>query len=159
MVRRFFSGSHRVIRSPVFKWEQSDDRVVMAGPGLRLAFARFGERWTHRLELSGEDESEIASAVESDLERDSPGRVVSPVYQEIHRHERALEPGLCLLLTGRLFQHHFSAAVDLRIDPIGPRVSSSISTSQTVVVLRWKAWPRPTRFDSTAAHWPTPGHR
>jgi hypothetical protein len=109
-----------VIRSPVLTWEESDDRVVMSGPGLRFAFARLGDRWTHRLERPGEGESVIGCAVESDLERDSPARVVSPVYQEIHRHERAREPGLCLLLTGRLFQHHFSAAVDLRIEPDRP---------------------------------------
>jgi len=92
----------------------------MSGPGLRLALARIGDRWTHRLEHPGEDEIEVARAVESDIERDSAVGVVSPVYQEIQRHERALEPGLCLLATGRLFQHHFSAAVSLRIDPDRP---------------------------------------
>jgi hypothetical protein len=116
----FCSGSHPVITNPVLSWEESDDRAVMSGPGLRLAFARLGDSWTHRLELPGANDREIACAVESDLERDSPARIVSPVYQEIHRHERALAPGLCLLLTGRLFQHHFSAAVSLRIDPDRP---------------------------------------
>jgi hypothetical protein len=113
----FFSGSHRGNTSPGLTWEETDDRAVMSGPGLRLTLARFGDRWTHRLGRPGEDEKDIACAVESDLERDSPARVVSPVYQEIHRHERPEAPGLCLLLTGRLFQHHFSAAVNLRIGP------------------------------------------
>jgi hypothetical protein len=109
-----------VIGSPVLSWDESDDRAVMSGPGLRLAFARVGDRWTHRLELPGEDEIEVARAVESDPERDSAARVVSPVYQEIQRHERAENPGLCLVSTGRLFQHHFSAALSLRIDPDRP---------------------------------------
>jgi hypothetical protein len=48
--------------------------------------------------------------------------VVSPVYQEIHRHEIATDPigSLCVLLTGRLHQHHFSAAVHLFHDPNDP---------------------------------------
>jgi hypothetical protein len=38
------------------------------------------------------------------------------VYQELQRHGLAGGEGLCLLLTGRSFQHHFSAAVSLGID-------------------------------------------
>jgi hypothetical protein len=97
-------------------WEESDDRAVMSGPGLRLVFARTGDRWTHRLELSGDSATGVACALESDPERDKAERVKSPLYQELHRHERASGPGLCVLLTGRLFQHHFSASVSMRLD-------------------------------------------
>ena len=116
----FFLGIDHVSTSEVFSWEESQDRAVMSGPGLRLAFARLIDRWTHCLELPALDEVKVACAVESELERDSAARVVSPVYQEIHRHERVPNPDLCLLATGRLFQHHFSAAVSLRIDADRP---------------------------------------
>src|SRR5438874_2486603 len=92
----------------------------MSGPGLRLAFARMGDRWTHLLELAHGAGIEVARAVETQPDRDDAARVVSPLYQELHRHERAGAPGLCLLLTGRLFHHHFAAAVDFRGDPAQP---------------------------------------
>ena len=43
---------------------------------------------------------------------------MSPVYQELHRHTFAGDDdrGVCLLLTGRLFHHHFSAAVTVSAD-------------------------------------------
>jgi hypothetical protein len=45
------------------------------------------------------------------------------VYQELQRHEFAGDQfrGVCVLLTGHLFQHHFSAAVSLFRDPADPR--------------------------------------
>jgi hypothetical protein len=98
------------VSKPDFFWTESDDRAVMAGPGLLVTFARTGGRWTHRLEF---DETEFVMAVESDPERDDATRVVSPVYQEIQQHERTDAPGLCALLTGQLAQHHFSAAMSL----------------------------------------------
>jgi hypothetical protein len=103
-----------VITSPDLSWEESHDRAVMSGPGLRLAFARMNDRWTHGLELPASDDADVAGAIESDPERDSAAWVTSPVYQELHRHDRAPDPGLWVLVTGRLFQHHFSAAVSLR---------------------------------------------
>ena len=42
------------------------------------------------------------------------------MYQEIHRHDSDANSSLCLLLTGTFFQHHFSAAVTLGIDPERP---------------------------------------
>jgi hypothetical protein len=97
-----------------FAWESSDDRTIISGPGLRIVFTRVIDRWTHSLQLAGEEGYEIARAVETDPDRESDLRIVSPVYQEIHRHDLGLEQTLCALLTGRLFQHHFSAAVSLR---------------------------------------------
>ena len=61
--------------------------------------------------------------MESQPERDDPTRIVSPVYQELQRHESAGDQtgGVCLLLTGQFFQHHFSAAFSLFRDPDSPR--------------------------------------
>jgi hypothetical protein len=107
-----------------FTWEQTGDHVVIRGLGTRITFDRIGDRWTHHLAFgdksSGDHElTDLVVAVEGDTERDDPARVVSPVYQEIHRHEFAGDQlrGVCLLLTGRSFQHHFSAAASLFRDP------------------------------------------
>jgi hypothetical protein len=103
-----------------FSWQQDHDRAILAGPGIRLAFARTRDRWTHRLEIDdGGDGIAIAWAIESEPD-DSASRIISPVYQEHQRHERTAQPSLCLLLTGRLFHHHFSAAVSLRGVPEPP---------------------------------------
>jgi hypothetical protein len=106
-----------------FTWEEeTHDRRVIRGAGGRLTFARQGDRWTHHLACGGYLTEagnyvlpDLISAVETDPERGDPACVVSPVYQEIHRHELAGDPagGLCVLLTGHLHQHHFSAAVRL----------------------------------------------
>jgi hypothetical protein len=57
------------------------------------------------------------------LQSDSPENVVSPVYQEAHRHDFAGDQirGACLLLTGHMFDHHFSAALALTREPTSPR--------------------------------------
>jgi hypothetical protein len=101
-------------------WQEGDDRAVLSGLGLRLVFARVGDRWTHSLELSQGSSIALTQALESDPERDDARRVLSPLYQDIHRHEPAKGSGLCLLLTGRSFPHHFSAVVSLRGDPRQP---------------------------------------
>lgn len=100
--------------SAQIRFAESDERIVVTGAGLAVAFTRAVDRWTHRLATTGDEPLEFAQAVESDAERDEPARVVSPVYQEIHRHEHPEEPGCCVLFTGRLHQHHFSAAFTLR---------------------------------------------
>jgi len=105
---------------PDFGWQESDDRIVMSAGDLSVVFDRTGDRWTHRLELGRPALHEGARAVESDAERDAPARVMSPVYQEIHRHDLAGETGLCCLLTGLMFQHHFSAVVTLSADAAQP---------------------------------------
>jgi hypothetical protein len=103
-----------------FYWDQTEDRADMCGPGLRITFARTGALWNHSLVLPGDDGFEVARTVESDPDRDNPRRVVSPVYQDIHRHEGVHGPGLCLLLTGTLYKHHFSAVIQLGVDPDQP---------------------------------------
>ena len=69
-----------------------------------------------RLFLTGEGETEVVRAVESDPDRDDPGRVVSPVYQEVQRHLGVEGSSLCLLATGTLYHHHFSAVITLGAD-------------------------------------------
>jgi hypothetical protein len=111
-----------------FTWEQGEDRFLLRGAGVRITFARVGDRWTHHAAFGDESAgdlhlAEVASAIEGDPERDDPARVVSPVYQEIQQHEFASDQirGICLLLTGQSFRHHFSAAVSLFRDPASPR--------------------------------------
>ena len=109
--------------------EETHERRVIQGAGVRLTFARQSDCWTHHLSFAGRSPEparktlpDLISAVETDLDRDDPSRVVSPVYQEFHHHELAGDPasGLCVLLTGHLFQHHFSAAVRVFLDPDDP---------------------------------------
>jgi hypothetical protein len=104
--------------------DESDDRVVIQGADARMTFARLGDRWIHhlsfgRLDQHDDEPTELISTEESDPRGDDPARVVSPVYQELHRHEFAsdFDRGVCLLLTGRQFHHHFSAAVTIAADP------------------------------------------
>ena len=95
----------------------------MIGPGMRIAFARTGDRWTHALAIPDEEGGfEFARVVESQPDRDDPARIVSPVYQEVQRHESQGASGLCLLLTGLWFKHHFSAAVTFATDLSEPGV-------------------------------------
>ncbi len=86
------------------------------GPGIGVGFVRTGDRWTHGLTIPDESGLEVARVVEGQSEGD-PARVMSPVYQELQRHEPPGGTGLCLLLTGLWFGHHFSAAVSLTADP------------------------------------------
>ena len=102
--------------SSAFFWEEAPDRTDMCGPGIGAAFTRVGPIWAHALLVPRADSPTLVRTVESDPERGDPARVVSPVYQEIRRHDCAADAGLCLLLTGTFFQHHFSAAVTLGID-------------------------------------------
>jgi hypothetical protein len=108
-----------------FTWEQTDDRVSLRMPGGRLDFWRIGERWTHELRLIQtawalpvDWPAVVASSVETDPQHDDPRRIVSPVYQEIQRHEFSSDQlrGQCVLLTGRAFRHNFSAAITMAHD-------------------------------------------
>jgi hypothetical protein len=103
-----------------FLWEEAPDRTDMCGLGMRVAFTRVGPLWAHSLFVSRADGLALVQTVDNDPEHGDSARVVSPVYQEIRRHECAQDAGRCLLLTGTYFQHHFSAAVTLGIDPERP---------------------------------------
>ena len=104
--------------------EESDDRVVIHGPDAQVTFLRLGDRWIHHVSFGLREQTdagldELISTEESDPRQDDPARVVSPVYQELHRHSFAGDDrrGVCLLLTGLLFHHHFSAVVTVTTDP------------------------------------------
>jgi hypothetical protein len=103
-----------------FTWEQTDLRCAIRGRGVQITFERSGDRWTHHLAFDCGPARKgtpgiAAAALETDAEHADAARIVSPVYQEITRHDFAGDRmrGLCLLLTGRLFTHHFSAAVSV----------------------------------------------
>jgi hypothetical protein len=108
---------------PDFHWQETDDRIVMSAGELVVVFDRTGDRWTHHLELGHPVQHENARAVETTTESDAPARITSPVYQEIHRHDRTGQQGLCCLLTGLVFQHHFSAVVSLSAAVLEPATS------------------------------------
>jgi hypothetical protein len=103
---------------PEFTCTQSDDRFVIDGPVGRVTFVRIGDRWTHHLEFragaeTGAGFSALVSTVEVEPGREQPARIVNPVYQELHRHQFVGDDvrGVCVLLTGPMHQHHFSASV------------------------------------------------
>jgi hypothetical protein len=104
---------------PGISCQVDDDRAVLSAPGLSLSFTRVGDRWSHCLESTHGKGVGVARSDDLTVGEDER-QIVSPVYQEVHRHQPADGPGLCLLLTGRCFQHHFSAAVTLRKDPEQP---------------------------------------
>jgi len=108
---------------PEFTWQQADDRFVIDGPGGRVTFVRTDDRWTHHLAFragpeTGAGSSALVSTVEDEPGREDPTRIVSPVYQELQRHEFVGDHirGVCVLLTGHMHQHHFSASVSLYRD-------------------------------------------
>src|SRR5262245_21952135 len=103
-VRRSSGGRVRQVVSQTrtgWSWEQGDNRADASGSGLRIGFVHIGDRWTHLLALPGERGIELARAVEGQPDRDEPERVVSPLYQELERHDRRDDQSLCLLMTGR----------------------------------------------------------
>jgi hypothetical protein len=64
----------------------------------------------------------ISSEPELEIEPTAAACVINPVYQEFAQHVLAkdLGDGLCLLLTGSSFQHHFSAVFSLYRDRLSP---------------------------------------
>lgn len=84
------------------------------------AFTRVGPLWAHALLMPPASSPALVQTIDPDPVQDDPARVLSPVYQEIRRHDSGANPGMCILLTGTFFQHHFSAAVSLGIDPERP---------------------------------------
>jgi hypothetical protein len=106
-----------------FTWQQTDARCVIDGPGGRVTFVRNDDRWTQHLAFrtgpeAAEGATSLVSSVEAEPGREDSNWVVSPVYQELQRHEFAGDDirGICVLLTGHMHQHHFSAAVSLYRD-------------------------------------------
>jgi hypothetical protein len=98
----------------------ADGRIVMSAGGFAVVFNQTADRWTHSLELGLFGLGPAVQTVESAAADHAPARITSPVYQEIHRHDLAGRHGLCCLLTGLVFKHHFSAVVTLSADVAEP---------------------------------------
>jgi hypothetical protein len=101
-----------------FHAELDDDRASLHGPGLGVVFRRHGDRWTEAI-FSPDPAIERITAAELQPSDESPSRLAHPVYQEVRLHKTSGRAGVCLLLTGLAFHHHFSAAVTLTPDESG----------------------------------------
>ncbi len=113
---------------PEFWYEENASLTTLHGPGVSVTLGRLNAI-EHSLLLSipawRADESDPApplvfvhaTADDAELPPD-PRRVTQPVYQEVVRHEPPAElgAGLCMLLTGSWFDHHFSAVFCLYRD-------------------------------------------
>jgi hypothetical protein len=100
-----------------FHAEVGDDRASLRGQDFGVRFRRLGDHWSDLILVPGETD-ELASSHLVPPTSDDPSRVLNPVYQEVHLHRPEGGPNTCLLLTGRSFDHHFSAAVTLSTDPL-----------------------------------------
>ncbi len=112
-----------------FWFEQpGSESPVMRGPGIEVSFSH-GNAWDHRIRFDGGSTASgpgrprllvrPAAENEDEIEPAEPGRIANPVYQAFVPHELAPSrgPGLCALLTGSCFDHHFSAVLSLYPDP------------------------------------------
>ena len=104
--------------------EESDDEKSIVTPGLRLRFRWVGDRWTHAIDLGPGPELDdgwpwsinpkmgqwitIAEAIEWKFSPDEPGKVSSPVFQDLQFHQD--ENATYALLVGQAGPHHFSAS-------------------------------------------------
>jgi hypothetical protein len=120
---------------PEFAFSGLDSETpCLYGPGVRVSFQR-ANGLVHHLSFSTEpglalDEytgirsgtSLVTPVSEYDIEPADPARVFNPVFQELVEHElpAARRPGLCVLLTGSYFEHHFSAVFSLCRDRTAP---------------------------------------
>jgi hypothetical protein len=115
-----------------FWYEEHASTPAMHGPGVTIAFCRSNSivhslrLWASPLRGDGQDAATsqvfVRSTGEDGAHELDPTRVLQPVYQELVPHElpEELGTGLCVLLTGSVFQHHFSAVFSLYRDRIVP---------------------------------------
>jgi hypothetical protein len=108
------------------------DVPMMCGPGIAVVFAqasglvhalRIGRRTTDPAGLALKHYFiQAASAPEAEGQLHGGRRIENPVYQEIVPHELTSDPnrGICALLTGSGFDHHFSAVFSLGFDRASP---------------------------------------
>ena len=99
-----------------FHVEAGDDHLSLRNHDFGVGFWRLDNRWGDVILGPGSSEA-LARAFLVDPEEQDPARLVHPVYQEAHLHRAEGGQPLCLLLTGRAFDHHFSAAITLSSDP------------------------------------------
>lgn len=94
-------------------FDESADILAIDALGVRLAFRRDGDRWTHAIEIvEGGASRELARAVEGG---DDPGRVPSPAFQELQfQREGDGAEVIQALLVGRSGPHYASAVFTVR---------------------------------------------
>jgi hypothetical protein len=115
-----------------FEHAGSDAQVMMCGPGAAVVFSqarglahalRIGRKATPAA-ANGLNEwlIQAASVPESEGQHLDGRRLENPVYQELVRHELTSGSGrgICALLTGSCFDHHFSAVFGLGPDRDAP---------------------------------------
>ena len=127
--------------SPVTRPTNGSRSAARAGPSGSTAPMIAGR--THcGSELSDHGPAEVVSAMESQSERDDPARIVSPVYQELHRHEPAGDADRgCLPALDRplLPAPFFRGDQPVSRSRLAQASSCLISTSPTVADRRWQS--------------------
>ena len=99
-----------------FHADVGDDWASLRYHDFGVGFRRLGDRWAEVI-LGPRSSQALASAfIVATVDQD-PARLVHPVYQEAHLHQREDGSQPCLLMTGRAFDHHFSASITLASDP------------------------------------------
>jgi hypothetical protein len=99
-----------------FHADVGDDWASLRYHDFGVGLRRLGDRWAEVI-LGPRSSEALASAFIVAVDDQDPARLVHPVYQEAHLHQREDGSHPCLLMTGRAFDHHFSAAITLASDP------------------------------------------
>jgi hypothetical protein len=99
-----------------FHVDVRDDWASLRYQEFGVGFRRLGARWAEVILGPGSSDG-LASAYIVATENQDPARLINPVYQEVHLHRPESDSNPCLLMTGRAFDHHFSAAFTLASDP------------------------------------------
>jgi hypothetical protein len=104
-----------------FHVDVGDDWASLRYHDFGVGFRRLGARWAELILGPGSTEG-LASAFIVATDDQDPTRLIHPVYQEAHLHRPEDDSNPCLLMTGRAFDHHFSAAITLASDPNSSRI-------------------------------------
>ena len=110
---------------PEFWFDQTESETpVMRGPGLCVTFTQASDL-VHSLRIDAANPTadlgsspwllEASSAADPKRQDQSTSRIANPVYQALMPHELSSSQGngICALLTGSGFDHHFSAVFSL----------------------------------------------
>ena len=112
-----------------FRFEQpASETPVMRGPGVAVAFSQ-ARGLVHALRIEARPGVaakpwlvQAASVPDDENQQRDGRRIGNPLYQELVPHELAHSRGrgICALLTGSCFEHHFSAVFSLGRDQDAP---------------------------------------
>jgi hypothetical protein len=107
--------------------EATDLQHAIEARGLRMRFFWRQDRWVHELDIGGEGAwSCLVRTIEGDPDRDDPGRVVSPTYQQFHLTSDGAGTNRALLV-GQSGPHHFSAVFTVAEGPGGATVEVDVA--------------------------------